>query len=75
MGRICSTYGESGDACRVLVGKPEVRRTLGIPKRRWKDNIEMDLREKGWGIDWTDLAEERERWRAFVTAVMNVLIL
>ena len=57
---------------RVLVGKPEGKRPLGRPRRRWEDNIKMDLQEVGCGVmDWVELAEDRERWRALVNAVMN----
>jgi hypothetical protein len=49
MGRACSTYGERSGAYRALVGKPEGRRLLGIPRRRWEDNTKMDSREVGWG--------------------------
>ena len=57
---------------RVLVGKPEGRRPLGIPRRRWEDNIRMDLREVRCGcVDWIKLAQDRDRWRALVSAVMN----
>ena len=57
---------------RVLMGKPEGKRPLGRPKRRWEDNIRMDLQEVGCGgVDWIDLAQDRDRWRTFVTAVMN----
>jgi hypothetical protein len=64
--------GERRGAYRVLVGKPEKRRTLGTHRRRWKDNNKMDFREVGWGdIDWIDLAQDRDRWRAFFNAVMN----
>jgi len=56
---------------RVLVGKPEGKRTLGRPRRRWKDNIKMDLQEVGGGGDWMELAQDRERWRALVNRVMN----
>jgi hypothetical protein len=63
--------GERRGAYRVLVGKPEGRRPLGRPRRRWEDNIKMDLRE-GWeGADWIDLAQDRDRWRALVYTVMN----
>jgi hypothetical protein len=48
MGRACSTHGEKRDAYRILVGKPEGKRSLGIPRNRWEDNIKMDLREIGW---------------------------
>jgi hypothetical protein len=64
--------GERRGAYRALVGKPEVRRPLGRPRRRWEDNIEMDLREVGWGgMDWINLAQDRDRWRALENAVMN----
>jgi hypothetical protein len=54
--------GERIGAYRALVGKPEGRRPLGIPRRRWEDNIKMDLREIGWGgVDWIDLAQDRDR--------------
>jgi hypothetical protein len=49
MGRACSTNGEKRNAYRILVGKPEGERTLGRPRRKWEDNIRMDLRERGWG--------------------------
>jgi hypothetical protein len=54
------------------VGKPEGKRPLGRPRRRWEDNIRMDLREIGWGgMDWIDLAQNRDQWRALVNTVMN----
>ena len=57
---------------RVLVGKPDGRRPLGIPRRRWKDNIKMDLEEVGRGCgDWMELAQDRDMWRALVSTVMN----
>jgi len=60
---------------RVLVRKPEGKRTLGRPRRRWEDNIKMDLQEVGCGIrDWIELAQNRDRWRAFVNAVMNLSV-
>jgi hypothetical protein len=55
---------------RVLVGKPEGKRPLGRPKRRWEDNIQMDLRGVGCG-DWMELAKDRDRWQALVSVVMN----
>jgi hypothetical protein len=64
--------GERRGAYRVLVGKPEGSRPLERPRRRWEDNINMDLREVGWGcMDWINLAQDRDRWRALVNAVMN----
>jgi hypothetical protein len=60
---------------RVLVGKPEGKRLLGGPRRRWEDNIKTDLQEVGcWGMDWIELAQDRERWWALVTAVMNLRV-
>jgi hypothetical protein len=67
---------ERRDAYRVLVGKPEGRKPLERPRRRWEDNIEMDLRESGWGrLDCIRMAQDRYRWRAFVNAVMNLGVL
>ena len=63
---------ERGGVYRVLVGKPEGKRWLGRPRRRWEDNIKMDLQEVGCGdMDWIDLAQDRDSWRALVNAVMN----
>jgi hypothetical protein len=57
---------------KVLVGKPEGKRPLGRPRRRWEDNIKMDLQEVGRGFgDWMELAQDRDRWRAIVSTVMN----
>jgi hypothetical protein len=57
------------------MGKPEGRRTLGRFRRRWEDNIKMDLREAGWGgADWIDLAQDRDRWRALVYTVMSLRV-
>jgi hypothetical protein len=67
--------GETGGAYRASVGKPERRRPLGRPRRKWEDNIKMDLREVGWrGVDWIDLAQDRDRWRALVYTVMNIRV-
>ena len=63
---------QSRSAYRVLVGKPERKRSLGRPRRRWEDNIKMDLREVGCDPgEWIDLAEDRDQWRAYVRTVMN----
>jgi hypothetical protein len=73
-GHVAGT-GERRGAYRALVGKPEGRRPLGRPRRRWEDNIKMDLREVGWGsMDWMNLAEDRDRWRALVNTVMNLRV-
>ena len=63
--------GEGRGVYRVLVRKPEGKRPLGRPRRRWEDNIKMDLWEVGGGGDWMQLAQDRDRWRALVNAVMN----
>ena len=67
--------GERRGAYRVLVGKPEGKRPLGRPRRRWEDNIKLDFQEVGWGrgIVWIDLAQDRDRWRALVNAAANLL--
>jgi len=60
---------------RVLVGKPEGKKPLGRPRRRWEDNIKMDLQEAGCGgMDWIELAQDRDRWQARVIAVMNLRV-
>jgi hypothetical protein len=75
MGGACNTNGEKRIACRLLVGKPEGRRSLGRPRRRWLDNIRMDLVEVGWGdVDWIGLAQDTSRWRAFVDSVLNLRV-
>jgi hypothetical protein len=67
--------GEKRNAYRILVGKPEEKRPLGRPRRRWEDNIIMDVREIGWGgMDWIDLAQDRDQWRALVNTVMNLRV-
>jgi len=63
--------GEGRGVHRVLVGKPEGRRPVGRPRRKWEDNIKMDLREVGGDGDWMELAQNRDRWRALVNTVMN----
>jgi hypothetical protein len=68
-----SGMGERRGAYRGLLGRPEGRRPLGRPRRRWEDNIKMDLQEVGWGgLDWIYMALDRDRWRAVVNAVMNL---
>jgi hypothetical protein len=67
--------GEKRNAYRILVGKPEEKRPLGKPRHRWKDNTRMDLREIGWsGMDWIDLVQDRDQWRALVNMVMNLWV-
>ena len=67
--------GEERGAYRVLVGKPGGNRPLGRPRRRWVDNIRMDLQEVGCGyVDWIGLAQDRDRWRTLVSAVMNLRV-
>jgi hypothetical protein len=64
--------GDGRGVYRVLAGKPEGRKPPGRPRHRWEDNIKLDLQEVGCGImDWNELAQERERWRALVSTVMN----
>jgi hypothetical protein len=67
--------GEKRNSYRLLVGKPEGKRPLGRPIRRWVDNIKMDLLEIGWGgVDWIGLAQERDKWRALVNVVMKLRV-
>jgi hypothetical protein len=71
MWRTCELRG----SYNILIGRPEGRRPLGRPRRRREDNIKMDLREIGFGdVDWIDLAQDRDRWRALVNTVMNLLV-
>jgi hypothetical protein len=73
VGRACSTYwGERRGAYRALVCKPEGRRLLERPRRRWEDNIKIDFTDVEWGTDWIDMAQDRNRWRALVNAVVNL---
>jgi hypothetical protein len=67
--------GETRNAYRILVGKPEGKRPLERPTRRWVDNIKMDLGEIGWdGRDWIERAQDRDQWRALVKTVMNLRV-
>jgi hypothetical protein len=77
VGGACGTHGRGEKRVQGLVGKPEGKRPLGRPRRRWEDGIEMDLREIGWGVcvEWIHLAQDRDRWRAVVNAVMNLRVL
>jgi hypothetical protein len=66
---------EGRGAYTILVGRPEAWRPLGIPRRRWEDNIKTDLQEVGWRcMDWIELAQDRDRWRALVNVVMNLRV-
>jgi hypothetical protein len=67
--------GKKRNAYRLLVGKPEGKRPLGRPRRKWVDNIRMDLGEVGWSdVDWIDLAQDRDRCRALVNSVLNLRV-
>jgi hypothetical protein len=67
--------GEKRNAYRILVGKPEGKRPHGRPRHRWVDNIKMDLREIGWdGVDWMDMVEDRNQWRALVNMILNLRV-
>jgi len=75
MGGACSAYGDRRGVYGVLVVKPEGKRPLGRPRRRCEDNIKMDLQDAGYVVmDWIQLAQDRDRWRALVDAVMNLQV-
>jgi hypothetical protein len=75
MGEACSTNGEKRNAYRLLVGKPEGRRPLGTPRRRWLDNIRIDLVEVRWGdVGRIGLTQDRDRWRARVNSILNLRV-
>jgi hypothetical protein len=75
MGGECSTIGKKRNACRLLVGKQQERRSLGRLRRRWVDNIKMDLGEIGWSdVDWIGLVQDKDKCRALVNAVMNLRV-
>jgi hypothetical protein len=68
--------GVDRNVYRVLLGNPEEKRPLGIPRRRWEDGIRIHLRETGWGsVEWIQLAQDRDRWPALVNTVMNLRVL
>ena len=75
MGWACGAYDGGERRVQGLVGKPEGKRPLGRSRHGWEDNIKMDLQEMGCGdVDWTELAQDRDRWRALVNAVMNLRV-
>jgi hypothetical protein len=75
MGRACGTNGDDENAYRILVGKPEGKRPLRRPRRRWVDNVKIDLRGIGWaGVEWIDLAQDRDQWRALVNTMTNLRV-
>jgi len=72
MGGHEARMGDRRSVYRISVGKPERKRPLGRPRRRWEDNIKMDLQEvRSGGMDWIELAQDRDKWRVLVNAVMN----
>jgi len=75
MGGACSMYWERKGIYSILVGKPEGKRPLERPRRRWNDNLKVDLEQVGCGdMDWIELARDRDRWRALVNAVMKLRV-
>jgi len=75
MGGACNTNGGMRGAYRVLMEKPEGMRLLGRPRHRWEENIKMGLQEVEWmSMDWIDLVQDRERWRALVNTIMNLQV-
>jgi hypothetical protein len=62
---------ENRGAYSIFVGRPEGRRPMGRPRRTWEDSVKMALQEVGWGLDWIELAQDMDRWRAFMNAVIN----
>jgi hypothetical protein len=67
--------GENSNAYRILVGNPEGKRALGRPRRRWVENINMDLGDIGWDdVGWIDMGQDRDQWRALVNTVMNIRV-
>jgi hypothetical protein len=75
MGRAFSTNGEEEECIDDIGGEARWKETTGRPRRRWMDNIKMDLREIGWdGMDWIDLTQDRYKWKALVNTVMNLRV-
>jgi hypothetical protein len=75
MGRACGTNGDKRKTYRLLVRKQEGKRELGGPRRRWVDNIKMDVEEIAWGgVYWVGMAQDRDRWRALVNVIMNIKV-
>jgi hypothetical protein len=75
MGTVCSTKGEKKNTHRILVGKPEGKRSVGRTRRRWVENIKMNLRKIGLGdMNWIDMAQDKNKWRGFVNMIMNVRV-
>jgi hypothetical protein len=75
VGWTCGTHGGGRGIYRVLIGRPEGKRPLGRPRRRWEDNVKMDLKEIGIDeANWIRLAQDRVQWRAFVNTVMNLRV-
>jgi hypothetical protein len=74
MGRACSTNWAKRNAYRILVVKPEGKRPLRRSRRRWENDIKIDLTERGWGGDWIDLAQDRNQWRTLANTVTNLLV-
>jgi hypothetical protein len=75
MDRASSMHGEEQNAYRILVGKLGGKIPLGKHRHRWEDNTEMDLREIGWGgMEWINLAQDRDQWRAFVNTMVNLQV-
>jgi hypothetical protein len=75
VGGTCGTHGEGRGIYRVLVERPDEKRPLGRPRRRWEDNIKLDLREIGFdGANWIQLAQDRVQWWSFVNTVINLQV-